>query len=291
MLTEEENKNRRIGLAVTVGFHALLLLAFLFMLAWRPPNPPIPDYGIEINFGMDDTGSGEIQPTEPVNESESEVDPMPEESQAEQIVEQETEVVEEIVEEEVAEEIPVPEVNNVQESPDVVEPEEKETPREEKKEEVKKEPTQPKVEKTKDETTTGASGKEGKVDEPQKVSQGDNVSKTGDKGKPEGKIDARALYGNPGGGDGFSFSMDGWTPDFIPKPRDTSNESGRLVFRIKIDDMGEIINVTTIERGVSPAIEKIYKDEIYKLTFSKTSDNNLVAPFSTGTIAFILKSQ
>lgn len=290
MSTREEDKNRRVGIAVTIGFHALLLLAFLFMLAWRPPNPPIPDYGIEINFGMDNTGSGDIQPTEPVNESESEVDPLPEERQAEQIVEQETEAIEEIAKEEVAEEIPVPEVSNT-ELPDVVEPKEKETPKEEKEEAVKKEPAQPKVEKTKDETTTGASGKAGKVDQPQKASQGDNTSKTGDKGKPEGKIDARALYGNPGGGDGFSFNMDGWTPDFIPKPEDTSNESGRLVFRIKIDDMGEIISVTTIERGVGPAVEKIYKDALYKLTFSKTSDNNLVAPFSTGTITFILKSR
>ena len=33
-------------------------------------------------------------------------------------------------------------------------------------------------------------------------SQGDDENKAGDKGNPEGKIDAQALYGTPGGGGG-----------------------------------------------------------------------------------------
>ena len=277
---------------VSVGVHGLVILLFLFLMAWREPNPPYPEYGIEINFGTDDAGSGPVQPEIPVSE-ETETES---ESDSEQSEETTEEVTEEVLEEEVIQ--PEEQVSEeVSEDPDIVSeeidaesleeaspPEEVvETPVDEKPTPVEETPETEKSEGAKGESKEEASGEE--------ANQGDKTDETGDQGDPEGQIDARALYGKVGGGDGVSISMTGWTPDFAPKPNDTSDESGKIVFEIKIDDQGEIISVRTVETSVSPAVEKIYREEVEKLTFSPSSTNTIPAPVSTGKITFLIKSK
>src|SRR5688572_5170645 len=68
MMEEERlNKKNRLVAALTTGGLQLALLGALFVLvAWRPPNPPLPEYGVELNFGLDAEGYGDLQPTEPV---------------------------------------------------------------------------------------------------------------------------------------------------------------------------------------------------------------------------------
>ena len=72
MTDVQEQKNRRIALITSLGVHAVVLLLLLFMVAWRTPNPPLPEFGIELNFGMDTQGSGDIQPETPVGVAETE---------------------------------------------------------------------------------------------------------------------------------------------------------------------------------------------------------------------------
>lgn len=283
-----------MGMIISAGVHALLLLAFLFIMAWREPDPPLPEYGIELNFGTSDVGTGEVQPKTPAQPTENEEEAQPEELPEEA----EEQPVEETQPEEVT--APAKEVvettTNTQQSPEVI-PEVKEevkkpVVKEEKKVEEKKAETKPvEAKEPVKKPETGAKGDDGKSEEPENANHGDNLDAEGDKGDERGTLDSRALYGKPGGGGGSSLEMTGWTWDFIPKPNDTSNENGRIVFEIKIDDMGEIISVRTLERSVSPDIEKIYRAEVEKLTFSKTSDNTIVAPVSTGKITFVIKSK
>jgi len=292
MTPEEEKKNRRVGMIVSLGIHSLVVLLFAFLMAWREPNPPLPEYGIELNFGLDDAGTGDVQPLTPVVESESEEEAAPEEESSEEQLEEE--IPEESPEEVSEEVIDQTEVFEDQESSDVVE--EEETVEEEAKEttEETEEPVieaiEPEEDKPENETKTeGAEGVEGEADQAETVNQGDKTDETGDQGDEEGELDERALYGKPGGGGGSSLEMAGWIWDFKPKPKDTSDESGRIVFEIKIDDQGEIISIRAIERTVSPSVEQIYKAEVEKLTFSKT-DNLPPAPQSIGRITFIIKS-
>jgi protein TonB len=73
---EEEKKNKRTGIAVTVGIHALLLILFFFMIAWRMPNPPPPGLpGMEINLGFVDGVSTEEQPQVIEEKTEEEIIP------------------------------------------------------------------------------------------------------------------------------------------------------------------------------------------------------------------------
>jgi outer membrane biosynthesis protein TonB len=287
MVSTEEKKNQRIALAVATGFQALLLLLFFFLVAWRRPDPPLPEYGIELNFGLDSEGSGQTpvpEPTPVVEEVVEEDAPEPEVEETPEVPVTETEV-EEVAEAELTEPEPEPveEVvteTQAEESPVLVE-EVKESPRE-----VVAEPeSKPKPVPTPKQESLYP----GKAAKPS--NQGDDVKQVGDKGKETGKIDERAIYGAKGSADGASLQMAGWNWDNIPRPNDSSNENGRIVFEITIDDQGEIIGVKTIEKTVSPTVERQYRRAVELLTFSTTNDNVRPAPTSTGRITFLIRAK
>ncbi|UII25251.1 hypothetical protein LVD15_18325 [Fulvivirga maritima] len=288
----EETKNKRAGLIVAALSHAVVLLICLFILAWKAPDPPLPEYGIMVNFGTSNIGSGDVQPTQPVSTSEETEDSAPEPTPetAEEVVEEVSEAEPAETAEPVAQPVSSTPVST-QPSPDV-QPVEKETPKKpEVKEEKKVEPKKETTPKPATKPANGADGKDGDNKTPQDANQGNSDGKEGDQGKEEGSLDSRALVGSTWNGSGSSLSMTGWMWDYIPKPSDDSDENGRIVFQVKIDDRGEILQVKTLERSVSPAVEKIYKAEVERLTFSKTADNTNTAPVSTGTITFNIKSK
>lgn len=297
-LESKEKKNKQMGAIISVGSHVLIILIFLFMVAWRAPDPPLPEIGIELNFGLDNAGSGEVQPepnTQPSeNESEEEAAPDGLEETPEEIIEETTETVTEPVEtnETPTEEVLTP-VNNTQESPDVVEEQLEEEVKEEPKEEVVKEEEKPKTPPVLyPNNKAGSGGKDGEANAAQNANHGDQHNATGDQGDKDGTVDSRALYGNSGGGGGSSLQMSGWEWDYKPDPvyPKSLNQSGRLVFQVVIDDRGGIVRVITKESSVSPTLEKIYRDEVAKLTFSKTAGTS-VAETSTGTITFVIKAK
>jgi len=306
MQEKHEKKNQRTGIIVSLTVHALLLLIFAFLLAWKEPNPPIPEYGLELNFGLDEVGSGDIQPESTNEESESSVEQeevnetLPEEQT--EPVETESEPVEETAEPEApieSNEVPEEAVVSKAVSPDVRKEEaakvaEPQPLKEEKPKEVKKEAVAEKkvtpVE-TKKESTEKPSGGVASDKKVVASSQGDNAETKGDKGSKEGTVDARSLYGTPGGGGGASLDMAGWAWEEVPKPKDTSNESGRLVFEITVDESGEVIGIKTLERGVSAAVASIYEAEVRKLYFQRNPPESPAPPKSTGKITFIIKSR
>jgi hypothetical protein len=119
---------------------------------------------------------------------------------------------------------------------------------------------------------------------------GDDTGKTGDKGSPEGTLDSKALYGKAGGGaGGSSLELSGWTWNEKPNPNVPNNESGRLVFEIKVDANGDIVSIKTLERSVSSAAEQICRRAVEKLTFNKTGAN--VPEMSTGKITFLVRAK
>ena len=103
-------------------------------------------------------------------------------------------------------------------------------------------------------------------------------------------IDKRGLYNAyQNKQTGTLLELPGWTWDAIPQPQDDSDESGKIVLQITIDEFGEIIAVKTLEKTISPLVEAIYKEALTKLTFSKTDDTLAYAPTSTGKVTFILQ--
>jgi periplasmic protein TonB len=285
MSLQQEKKDKRIAMITSIGIHGLLLLAFMLMMAWRAPNPPLPEFGIELNFGLDEQGGGEIQPETPPGQQEAEDETQQEDTS-------------EPVQEEVVQEQPVEQIVSKVESPIVV----KEEPKEIKKEVVKEKPVETKVKETPKEEVKKIE-KEVKVSEEKgtdtkkgdnTTSHGDDKGKVGDKGSPEGKLDAKSLYGQQGGGgggDGFGLSMSGWSWADEPKiPNLPDNEDGRIEFEIECDENGDIIGILTIQRGLSPKAEQLLKDEIRRNSLVKTSAG--AAPErSKGRVVFILKTK
>jgi outer membrane biosynthesis protein TonB len=299
-MSDKEKKDRRISLLVSLGTHAALVLLFLFVLAWKQPFPPKPEYGIELNIGFDDMGTGMDQPT--MVESPSEV-PEPEEPVLEALEEVEPAQTpnEEAVQEEVVPEEPeVLQDSRQEDSPVYTEPEPEPEP----------EPSTPPS--AVEQRVESASAVEEAVEEPApkptqtpppqpKVNeralypgagQGPDADQRGDAGKEEGTVDARAIYGKSGGGqNGPSLDLAGWMWNFAPNPDDTSNENGIIVFEIKVDERGDVVGVRTLEKTVSSTVELIYRKEVERLTFSPTPGSSRPAPVTTGRITFIIRSK
>ena len=178
MSDRQEKKNKTIAVITSLGIHLAVLLAFLFMMAWRAPNPPFPEYGIELNFGLDNQGSGDIQPETPASAEEPPTDEPPtDEPSTEPLEEQkeESKPIEEVVEQPVSKE----------ESPVVIKETKKETEVKPVKEVKKEEKKEIKVADTKPSDANG---------NPTPANQGDDKKKVGDKGSEEGSLDAKFLY-------------------------------------------------------------------------------------------------
>jgi outer membrane biosynthesis protein TonB len=283
---EQEKKNQRIAFLSTLGIQVVVFLLLFVMVAYSPPNPPNPQVGIELNLGFDDQGGGDNPATTPVGDEGNQ----PEESKVEPEEVKQEEVKEEVVEETKPTETKATEevVSTTAESPVSVKKEEKpiEKPKvkvEEKKPEVK--PEKPANTYTPTENKT-AGTKEGKAG-----SEGTDEGKTGNKGKEEGTLVKGGQYtGTPGGGGGgSSLELSGWAWDKKPNPDVPNNESGRVVFEIKVDDNGDIVSIKTLERSVSQEAEQICRKAIEKLTFIQTGDN--VPAISTGKITFVVRSK
>lgn len=301
---EKDRKNKQVGILISVSSHLAVILLFIFLVAWRAPNPPLPEFGIELNFGNSDQGTGEVQPTTNAAESEKNEEAKPD-TPPEEVVENPEETVEdtpaeevndttEPVEEttnEVTEEVTAPaEIKPVTANPTsdpVNKPAEK--PVEDKKVEEKKEtPKPPKV--LYPGNKKGAAGTTGNTSNPTNANQGDKTDALGDQGDKEGDLDARALYGNAGGGGGTSLEMAGWQWDFKPDPKENTTESGKIVFLITIDERGEVTSVKPDTYTVSASLMKLYQAEVEKLTFTKTSSGP-APPSSQGKITFLIEAK
>jgi periplasmic protein TonB len=295
---EKDKRNKQAGMIISVATHAAVILLFIFLIAWRAPNPPLPEFGIELNFGTSNQGTGDIQPETTAAEAETEEEAAPDtpEEVTEEVVEETatatTEPVAETTEEITEDNLTEDEVTPVTETPtaDPVKTPEKK-PAEKKPEVIKEKKDEPKPPKVlypgkKD----GAAGITGDAKNPAKANQGDKTKAVGDQGDEEGNVDARSLYGKSGGGGGAALEMAGWMWDSEPNPKETTSQDGKIVFEVIIDDNGEVTSAKAINYTVSASLVRVYQSEVERLTFTKTSSGP-APPSSKGKITFIIKAK
>lgn len=292
-LDDIAQKNNYKGIAISVAIHVIIFLLFLWVTVWQEPYPPNPEYGIELNFGNVNTGNGQepVSAEDPTEELEQEIQ---EEATEEAVDEESTSPANELTETEDVNS----EASESQESTESIASQE-EGPVEEKV--VKEKEVSPVKESKKESTSKPADKQKEVVKEVPKTnpnalfpgnnsSQGESNNKEGDQGKPDGKVDAEALMGPQGGGSGSKLDMSGWAWDKPPRPNDKSDQNGQIVFRIKVDDNGEVINVEVLETTVSPDVVRVYQSEVEKLTFYKTSSGKTLNAY-TGKITFLIRSR
>tara|TARA_B100001559_G_scaffold7802_1_gene6972 strand:+ start:851 stop:1612 length:762 start_codon:yes stop_codon:yes gene_type:complete len=252
MDTNKDLKRKAFWLTVTTN--VIFFLMMMIIVAWKETYPPPEEYGIELGFETSELS----EPSDVLNESEDSFEEI-EESSDDEIIDEQT--TEEIIDSDEEEEIAEDEINNVDSDDesdlDLLNENESIT------------------EEIVSESSESEDNKEEETILKNKI------------------IDERALFNkntsSSSGSKGSSLEMQGWVWDIEPKPIDNSRESGKIVFEIIVDYYGEIVGLKTIETTLSPNIEKIYKEEIYKLTFSPTNNNN-PAELSKGKITFLIKN-
>ena len=280
MALDYPEEHRREALLITLGIHALLLL-LLFFVVFRGPDPPLTELGgtgVELNYGLEEAGAGDIQSTAPANDSPNREDSRPPapnpdpQPQAVEAAADPTPPAEERLITSDAEESPVA-AAPVEETPAPPKEQVRETPRPPRKVAVTFTP--------KGNADGGGNGQNGTSNAPTGNNNGDRPGTVGDQGDPRGTLNGDALYGNPGkGGDGRggsgggSLDMPGWAFDDVPSISKIDDTNGLARFKIKISSDGEVESVTKISSNLSPAQEKAVRDALLNASFRQTTGSS-----------------
>ena len=277
MAIDYPEPHRREALIGTLVVHGVLLLLFMFMV-FKGPNPPLAALGggdgVELNYGLDEAGSGDIQSMAPANKSQNRADSRPPiaspdpqprpvaTAQADPTPPAQEKIITSDAEESPVSEAPV-------ETPAPPKEEVKVAPRPKRQVAVTFSP--------KGSAIGGGNGVNGTSNAPTGNSNGDRPGTTGDQGDPNGSLDAKALYGAPGhGGTGSSpgsggLEMSGWRFNSTPVVEAVDDNSGTVRFKIKISADGEVESVTKVSGNVSAAQEKLCRDKLLDANFVKTN--------------------
>ena len=224
-MTASEKKSKRKGIIGTILFHALLMVAFLFM-GLKYQDPPPAEEGISINFGFREQGLGEVEP-----ESTEELIEIVEE----EIIEQQIESTEEIITQSLVE---TPIVEKTEKKKIIKKEETKEEVIEEKKPEVNKKALYPGSKKTK---TSSEGNKKG----------------DGNQGSIDGDQNSEVYEGGGIGKNGTAYQLGGRKVEFKAKPIYNIQVEGKVVVIITVDRLGNVINAIPGAKGSTTLNKKL----------------------------------
>ena len=120
---------------------------------------------------------------------------------------------------------------------------------------------------------------------------GDDAEGVGDKGSKTGSLFAKTYKGEGGGGGtAVGLSLSGWSWSSRPVVDDNSDATGDITFKITVDKNGRVKSIITQNTTVTDyAVVNKYKSAVRDLTFIPKSSN--VPDESVGTITFKIRSQ
>ena len=270
---------RKSALYTTMIGVLLLVIMFVFGLTYF--DPPI-EYGIAVNFGTSDVGSGNVQPTEalkPATVSESEPEPVEEveeleEEIQEEAVEETAEVAEseseeasepsaseELMTQEAAEALAIKKAEDERKIREAREKEEarKKAEAERKAEEERQRKIREENERKEQERKAqeakrknvdalmgGFSDSNGNAD----GGEGDD-DQPGDKGKETGDPNASGYYDIGGDGSGGNYRLGNRRALTRPIPEYDCNEEGKVVVTISVDQSGKVISAQPGAKGTT----------------------------------------
>jgi outer membrane biosynthesis protein TonB len=213
--TQEEKKSFTI---TSVIFVILFLLFTILGLTYMDPPP---ENGIAVNFGTSETGSGEIQPTEPVQSA-------PNQAQSESVPAEEEDVLTQ------EDEAPIT-LPKIEKAKPIIKPTET------------KPVTKPTETKPAKPTNSALNSiiKGPKQDGTSQSGHGDD-DEGGDKGNPNGSLYANSFYGSGTGdgigtGKGTGWGLAGRKLAGNNKKVQDCNESGKVVVKIWVNRQGNVI--------------------------------------------------
>ncbi len=274
-------KAKLIALMSTLLFHLILIVLAIYVIVWSAPEYA-KNYGIEVNFGFEELGKDADKPIQPLLPIKNEIlTSTPQEifSSPKYIPQQSIVSVTEKAYESVEVDAVTPEKTNQNidlktESTQIVQP----TPKEKFEKQKISLPSPPEL------------NNKTKVQNIQ--NQGNIKNKKGNQGNINRKINQDALLGTANNlPNGAQLDMPGWGWEKPPKKIDQSQEQGKVIFEITIDEKGEIIGINTVFRSVSKLVANFYQKEVEKLTFSPNNPDTKYDGVIKGNITFIIKTR
>jgi len=255
--TKHEKKSATLTAIIAV---IILLLIFTFGLTYFDPPK---EYGIAVNFGTSDFGSGNVQPKEalkPASQEESIKEEVVEEKAVEEPVEPSSassEAAEDVITQNNEEAIAIKKREEAKRKEDAkLEEARKEEIKKQEEIDRKAEIERKRVEKEKQEKAAkrenldalmgGFSDGDGNAD----GGEGDD-NKPGDKGKVTGDPNATGYYGTGGGGSGGNYRLGNRKALSKPKPTYDCNEEGKVYVSISVDKTGKVFAAQAGVKGTT----------------------------------------
>lgn len=245
--TKHEKDSARITTLIGV-----ILVLLIFIIGPTYLDPP-EEYGVAVNFGTTDYGSGRIQPKEPIRQSPKEVVTPPkkvEETKSAPTKPQESKA-ENVITEDNAESIAIK--KQKEEARKKAEEEAKAKAEAERIEREKKAEAErlEKEQKAKRDAVDGLLGGIKNSSGTDSGSEGDD-NRAGDKGQLNGDPYAPSYFGDPGaGGRGTGYGLG--NRDLVNRKieKQKCNEEGRVVVAIKVDRNGNVIRAEAGVKGTT----------------------------------------
>ncbi|GGH46926.1 energy transducer TonB [Mangrovimonas yunxiaonensis] len=235
--TKHERNSAKITALIT-----LILVLLLFVVGPPYMDPPI-EYGVAVNFGTTDFGSGQVQPKAPVKSEPKEVVQPPEETVSEAVASTASEAKEEVLTQETEEAIAI----KKQKEAEAKAKAEAEAKAKAEAERIAKEKREQEEKKKKlDALIGGVSKSEGVTG-----SEGDD-NQAGDKGQLDGDPYAPSYFGGPGSGSGgVGYGLNGRGKATYQTLKQDCNESGMVIVKIVVNQSGNVIQATPGVKGTT----------------------------------------
>lgn len=239
--TKHEKNSARITALI-----AVILLLLIFIVGPKYMDPPL-EYGIAVNFGTTDFGSGRVQPKKPVKSQPKEIKQPQKIEESKLETSKPQEVKEEVLTQENAESIAIKK-KEAAEKKKKAEAEAQAKKEAERIERVKRE--QEAKKKRLDDLIGGI----GKSDGTETGGEGDD-NRAGDKGQLNGDPYAPSYFGDPGsGGGGTGYGLRGRGKPTKSKILPECDEEGSVVVQIQVNKQGKVVNAVPGKKGTTGAL-------------------------------------
>lgn len=249
-----ETKHEKDSAKIT-ALLAMILILLIFVVGPKYLDPPM-EYGVAVNFGTTDYGSGRVQPKKPIQQAPKEVVTPPkkvEETKSVPTKPQETKA-EDVITEDNAESIAIKKQKEEarkkaqEEAEAKAEAERIERERRAEEERLEKERKAKEAKRNSVNDLIGGIKNSSGTDS---GSEGDD-NRAGDKGQLNGDPYAPSYFGEPGsGGGGTGYGLRGRGKPQKSKVLPECNEEGRVVVEIHVNRQGKVVKAVPGQKGTT----------------------------------------
>jgi len=244
-----ETKHERNSAKIT-GLITLILLLLFFVVGPLYLDPP-PEYGVAVNFGNSNVGSGNDQPNKPVKSQDLNVNKTPQETASESQESESENNNEETAKETKKEDVSDNVLTQQTEEAIKIKKEKEAKAKAKAKAKAASAAKKKKEEAEKKKALDKLMGGLNKSDGESSGSEG-NDDKVGDKGQLNGNPYATSYFGDPGTGNGgVGYGLNGRGKPTKQVYKQDCNESGLVVVRIEVDRSGRVVKAQPGVRGTN----------------------------------------